>query len=1423
MIIVCPKKMIKAINQIKVSFIMYNLFKQFLFIIGICNAFLLQGQLQLNQISHINGLSQNTVNSIIQDNDGFLWIATYNGINKYDGYSMGHYDISSRNLSSNLIHNLFKDNYGNIWAGTPESGINRINPNTKKISTFFNNSINAGDFRNNPSTDFQLHQSSSGVYFYLSKKTGYNFFKITNKDILINNENNVAWKSGSNSIDMAKASKNGKHWFFNSSKGTKLSQGNVAFENDKIALNLQKTNIITPIFDDGYVINFYEYSKNTLYFISNKLELIELKLNDDLQLISKKRIDIFSDTRDLSKVNFQKINIVSDNKNGLWIGGDRVLINYNVDTGAIFDISESGNNKLENTGIKRLFVDKFNILWVGTYNSGIFKIDFDNKTFFNSVAFLKKEALYNEAFHKSPIKAMCEDENGNIWLGAGGSGGIAIITSDQLDYSLTDSKQKKWVFNYLNANKNFQKKPFYRIKKLLNDSKGNIWVGSNSGLGKIQPLNNTFKTEVFEPFNNENISSSFPVFAIEEDHFGAIWAGYFGDGLLKLTYNRNTRNYEYLSYKNNPKNAESLSNNTTRVITEDSHKNLWIGTASGLNKLKYSKDNSVVFERFLKSENDNNSLSNDHVLDVFESKNGNIYVGTFGGGLNEIQILENNKYWFKHYTIKNGLPSDVVYHIEEDSRGNLWLMHIRGMSKLNLTSGEVTYYENPSDLNEYEFRDNSMLKTSSGYIIGGTTRGFSFFDPDKLIKNKIKPEMVITDFKISNESVNISEINEGKFILDKNINQTDKIELPYNLNSFEFAFSSLHFSDPEKNKYKYILDGFDDNWHYSIGNQRRFASYTNIPSGEYTFKVYGSNSAGIWTDEPKKISVLINNPWYLTNLSIFLFLALLVTVISIFIKIRLSQIRLEKSEEINQMKLQFFTNVSHELRTPLALIVSPLEQIIRGNVNIKDLPKLNSIMYKNSNRLLKLINQLLDFRKAESGSLSLMVQNGDLVSFVREVFTVFEEIALEKEIKFLFLSKQKEVNAWFDNDKIEKILYNLLSNAFKFTPKGKSIKVSLEIENENHAIIKVIDYGIGIPKEELNSVFDKFYQTRNKNISAQEGSGLGLAYIKHLVEIHKGEINIKSELHKGTTCTITIPIYKAAYLKNSIIELQPQKYNFNYSTTGVNVLKEGQLLQENVVTNNTNHSNKVPLLLIVEDKRELREYMINFLSNDFRVLSANDGKQGLELATKNTPNIIISDLMMPVMDGIEMCKILKTNVNTSHIPVIILTAKSGIENEKEGLETGADEYLLKPFDIEILRLRLNNILRTKQQWIEKFKTNSSSKPWKELSNKLDQKFIEKSIEIVKKNMDNTNFSVEQFALEIGMSRSSLFLKLKSVTGQSSSEFIRTIRIRNAAKLIKSNNYSISEIIYMVGFSDPKYFRTCFKKQFGTLPSQYNIR
>ena len=1413
---------------------MPNLFKQVIFIVSLFSCISLYAQLQLNKISGTEGLSQNTVKSIIQGSNGFIWVGTYNGINKYDGYSMVHYkflnDVNS--LSSNIIISLFEDKDGYIWAGTTNAGLNRIDPRTGKIEVYFDDP-NALDYA---SEIDHIYQSSSGVLFIKTSK-GIKFFRVAVDGSIIfedvmNGVNNFSLR-----IKNIIPALNGKHWFFTPEKTIKLHLAEINEISNVPDIKIQSTDIKAFEFDSSYPVNFIEYPKNTIWVISNKLQLLKIQLNNQLQVIDRELISLSDNSSGFSDKNFKKLAIAVDKEQHIWVAGNGILLNYDTQTGEKLNLNSSHRKEIAIQQAQQLMIDNTNILWLGTLNHGLYKMDLENNTFLNSNEFLNNSEQQSPVFHEYPILTMCEDSKGDIWLGTQGKGGLAILKGKEIERSLSSKSNKVWDYNYLaKTNKQFDTDDFFEIKRLMNDRKDNIWVGAKTGLSKISYKNNseTFDVKKFNDIRDKQgklIKN--PVFAIEEDRMGNIWVGFWKKGIAKITFDKQSETYTSVNYQNELNNTNSLSNNFVRDILEDSNGDIWVGTIRGLNRLKQDDTGAIAFTNYLNDPENKNSLSNNYVLDAFQASDGHLYVGTFGGGLNQIEI-SNNTVNFKHYTTNEGLPSAVVYQIKEDKQGNIWMLHVREISKLNPTTGEITYFENQDGINVSEFKDNAMLFTNSGMMLCGGVNGITFFQPDNLSVNEIKPQLVISDFKLFNEIVQPLEEKNGKVILKNSINETKKIVLPYHLNSMEFVFSSLHFSNPEKNQYKYILEGFDEKWQYSKGNERRFASYTNVPPGNYIFKVYGSNSVGVWTDAPKEIAVVINKPWYLTSLAILLFSVLTFVIIYSFVKIRLNQIRLkskldiesavhQNSEEMNKMKLQFFTNISHELRTPLTLIVGPLSQIMNGQVNTKDVSKLNSIMYKNSNRLLKLINQLLDFRKAESGNLNLIVQNDELVSFVGEVFAAFEDIALEKEIKFLFLSPKNELDAWFDNDKIEKILYNLLSNAFKFTPNGKGITVSLEketVNNEDYAIIKVIDFGIGIPKEELVSIFDRFYQTRKENNAINPGSGLGLAYIKHLVEVHKGQINIESEFHKGTICTVTIPISKTAYSENSIIELQPQKYDFKYTKIGVDVIKENQLLPKKSIKSVKEHSKETPLLLIVEDNRELQDYLVTFFSYDYRILTANNGKEGLEQAIKNIPSIIISDLMMPEMNGIEMCKKLKTDINTSHIPILILTAKAGLENEKEGLETGADEFILKPFNIEVLKLRLDNILRTKQQWVQKFRTNSNSKTWKELSNKLDQKFIEKSINIIKKNFDNTEFSVEKFALEIGMSRSALFLKLKSITGQSTSEFIRTIRLNKAAKLIESGKYSITEIIYMVGFSDPKYFRTCFKKHFGSTPSSY---
>lgn len=1377
----------------------------------------LNAQWSIDQISATEGLSQNTIKSILQDSNGFIWIGTYYGINKYDGYSMKYFKFSDKenSLSGNQIHSLFEDKDGYIWAATPDAGINRINQSTGKIDTYFNSKVTAAYFRDVN----KLHQAQSGAIFY-NTNNGLRLFKISERgelkiDTLITNFNKK------NDLRQIITGKTNKHWVLSQDGNLKLKELQIEEHNDKLLVKENPTGLDRPNFTKGRVTNFFEFPKNTFWFVSTKLEMLKITLDDNYNLIEEKFVNLVSNDYNQAKRIKKDIFIDVDKNDRLWIAGEKLLLQYDTHSGEILNLSDNKNYQVKHQKILNILVDQANLLWIGTYYNGLYKIDLESVAFLNSNDFVSVPEKQSKRFHKYPITVMAEDKKGDIWLGGLENGGLAKLKGSQLSKSLKEPSNHTWNLEYFNS-------PLINnIRRLYIDTQDKIWIGSLTGLNVVK----NSSSDNFEIASvDELVSKKRAVFSIEEDHNGSMWIGYWGEGLVKL--NKNSNYFDVEEYQYNPENEFSLSNNFVRDILEDSHKNIWVGTVSGLNRIKSTTKDKPKFERFLKDDQDKNSLSNNHILDIFQSKSGKIYVGTFGGGLNEIEVLDNDELKFEHYKIQQGLPSNVVYQIAEDIEGNIWMMHIREISKLDIQTGKISYYDRHNGFQISEFKDNSMLKTSSGMFLFGGVNGFTFFNPENLSSNKSEPNIVITDFKLFDETITAGTKVKNTLILEKDINETDKITLPHDLNFLEFHFSSLHYSNPNKNQYKYILEGFEENWQFSTGNTHRFATYTNVPPGEYVFKVFGSNSSGVWGSS-KELKIQINSPWYKTPFAIIFLMLFGLLIIYISIRIRLTQINLrnqlqlegaihEKSLEINRMKLQFFTNISHELRTPLTLILGPLQQIMQGNIKKDELTKLNSIIFKNSNRLLKLINQLLDFRKAESGNLKLVVQKGELVSFIKGVSHAFEEIANKKNIKFIFLVEEEFIEAWFDSDKVEKILYNLLSNAFKYTPNGKTIILSLKqelAENSNMAIINVTDYGIGISKQDLESIFEQFYQAK-KHDDISEGSGLGLAYVKHLVEIHKATIDIKSKLHHGTTFVVRIPIQENSYDPESIVAIKSNIYDYKYTRVGVQTISDGIVPLELKEQQKSIHSEEVPQLLIVEDNTELRNYLTNYFSHYYRVIPASNGKEGLELAKLNSPDAIISDLMMPLMGGLEMCKKIKNSIETSHIHVMILTAKAGIENEKEGLETGADEFILKPFDIEVLKLRVDNILKTRKLWIDKFKTEKKSDSWKELKNKLDQKFLEKAISVVNNNIDNYEFSVEKFTVEIGMSRSALFKKLKSVTGHSTTEFIRTIRMKKALNLLASEDYTITEVIFLVGFSDPKYFRTCFKKQFGKTPSEY---
>ena len=1386
------------------------------------------GQFRLSQISGPEGLSQNTVHSIVQDDNGFLWIGSYDGINKYDGYSMQYFKYSNSDygLNSNIIKSLFEDSDHNIWAGTT-SGLNRIDAITSKVTHFFNDPPTIEYFND---LDNNLYQSDQGSFFF-NLTTGLTVFDVDSLGNLGPCKTLQAPKDVKAMPEkIIKSTKSG-HWFYTPENPVKLFKTYIKNSQNNFDVTMQPTSIVDPFFETGYMIDMIEDANNTLWVLSNKLQLLSIKLDDNLQVIEQNKIDLLNEDQDFNFLNLTKVIMQFDQSNRLWIGGNGLLLNYDINSKKVIDLKQTKNLNVDFSfnQIQHLFIDRSNILWLGTSNEGVFKMDLENTSFSNSIDFTRNSKTYSSKFKNHPIQAMTEDHQGNLWLGLYEDGGLGYINESTLRSTLSNSESSQWGFKFLDAFRSDN------IKRLMTDHRGDVWVGSQKGLNKVS-YSASLAKHVVSNFNGiKNLDGHLiddTVFAIDEDRYHNIWVGYWGSGLVKLSMNPKSQRYSTTIFQQKTHNPSSLSSNYVRDVLEDTAGNLWVGTISGLNFSKSPLSRELSFTSFFNDTKNSKSLNNNYVLDIFQARDGTIYVGTFGGGLNIVKDSKN-PLDFLHVTSADGLPSDTVYQIKEDDDGRIWMLHVREISMWDPITKVVKYYQLQDGFSVTEFKDNAMIYTKSGMIVAGGSNGFTFMNSKGFSVNKTPPQLQITDLKLFDTSVKPFQKINGQVILKNTINNTSLIHLPFNQNSIEFVFSSLHFSNPEKNQYKFKLEGFEEKWQHSTGNVRRFASYTNLSPGTYVFKLMGSNSEGVWSDEIKEVKLIIASPWYLQPWVLGIFLVLILSAVIGLVKIRLNQIRLksqiqlesvlhEKSEELNRMKLQFFTNISHELRTPLTLIIGPLQQIMSGQSDVEYLKKLNSVMLKNSKRLLKLINQLMDFRKAESGNLNLLVHYQNLSSFVYEIYEAFEEIASNKRIKFLIINDDPIEDAWFDSDKIEKIIYNLLSNAFKYTPKGKTIQLTLKkviIDGIAHAELKVIDFGVGISKEHLSSVFDRFYQAKEEPSFDKLGTGLGLTFVKRLIEIHKGSVHIESELHQGTTCTVTFPIDKSAFNNDTVIDHQPQYYDFNYTKIGVEAIQESiiPILQN---ANPVVHTSQAPTLLIVEDNQELLAYLKTVFEISFKVLTAVNGKIGLELAQSQLPDIIISDLMMPIMDGLQMCRTLKTDINTSHIPVIILTAKSGLENEKIGLETGADEFVLKPFNIEVLQLRVENIVRTKAQWIKKFSNEKSTQSWKELSNKIDQDFLQKAVKIIKNNIDNPNFSVETFSREIGMSRSSLFNKIKSITGKSTSEFIRNIRLKRAVKLLKSGTYSITEVVYLSGFMDPKYFRTCFKKQHGKTPSEF---
>lgn len=1359
------------------------------------------------KFQHFNddkGLSQNTILDLIQDADGYLWIGTANGLFKYDGFRFQVYrnqNTTTNQLVNNIVNTLAVDHNGDIWIGTTR-GLSKFNKTKQCFETLFTIIQDKHITSIFPNIDGSIWVGTkeSGLYHLANTPTlnfTHQYFYQPNKINSIN----------SNQILSIAKDANNKLWI-----GTNVGLNYMVQKRNNIGFkpvnNIQEQ--INSIFLD---------SKKRLWFGGTGKKIYSLQQNNTSEPTFKKHF---------LNINSHKKGIIYDikedlNKN-LWVcGHDYGAIWYEPDTGnsKLYAPNSKDPNSIENSRVKTLLIDKTNVLWVGNFVGGLNKTDLERKDIT-----LINYNLTDDLSLSDPSVNCILKEHKFIWVGT--ENGLNRI--DITPKGKPKAPYKKYLFDqHLQDVKKDGK-----VRSIFKDKDGDYWIGQGNSVTHMRIVNNEpkfTKTELNLP----------EVFSILQDREGYLWFGSFTKGLMKWKKKKHKTKDQFdfeeaIYYHSDLNNPTSISDDLISSIYEDKKGNLWIGTLQGGVNLRVTdeiseKDSFISFQH---DPSNANSLSHNSVFSIHQDQNGTYWLGTFGGGLNKMtwDLNKKKKPQFTHYFESDGLSNNAIYGVLEEDNGTLWLSTDYGISSFNQETEEFKTFNKGDGLQSNNFRKNAYLQDEAGNLYFGGLRGLNIFNPKKLTFNKLLATPKITEIEIKNEPILVGATQNGRIILDTPISKTKKrLKFNYDENTLTFEFAALHFAAPYKNKFQYQLEGFDKTWQDSKGFS--FAHYTNLSPGNYTFRVKASNNDAVWNDTPAQIRFKIAPPYWLSWWAFVLYFLIISAIISSvlsYFKLQNKEknaIKVQKEiEEVNRLKLQFFTNISHDFRTPITLILNPIEDILESKNPYPALrPKLK-IIERNANYLLRLVNQLMEFRKIEVGETKLASSKSNIVNFVREITFSFKTHAHKNNIELNFDSKIYSTELWFDWDKMEKILHNIIFNAIKFTPEHGSVSVKIskakddtliinEMEEKiNFIKIEVKDTGIGISNDELPFIFQRFYQVNKGKNKSNKGSGIGLAITKDLIDLHQGKIEVTSQEGEGSIFKIFLPLGN--------LHLKPSEIVENPTPT---ILSEEEL-DKDFISNNeqefseTKFSKHKTTVLVVDDNQDIRELVKSSLSNKHNIFEAENGQEALNIALKEIPDIIISDVLMPVMDGIELCKQLKSNIRTSHIPIVLLTALYAVEHRIQGLESGADAYLPKPFKMKLLSVRVDKLIESRVLMQKRFQTEKQITPAKVTVNSVDREFLEKIMSLMEENMGNENYWIDQLAADMHASRSTFFRKLKKLTGLPPNDFIRGIRLKRALQLLEQNQLSVAEISYRVGFNDPGYFGKCFRKVYGSSPSKY---
>ncbi len=1342
---------------------------------------------QFKRLDINNGLSSNQVNTIFKDSHGYLWIGTVNGLNRYDGYSSKIFRKNNEvkgSISNNTISNIFEDHRGRLFIVTGD-GLNIYNPLTEQFlsddSIFHKNIeiplLNLVNMFVDKQNNLWIFSRNTGIYKYDTKEDIVSHFPVGNNNLM------------PFSITGAAVAPDGCFWIINQGSAVEKFDP-VSFKVVKRFENLNRQ--ISASFDNNIFVDsdgdVWIYSRDE----SKGAYMLDPKSGNITEFTAESQSNRISHNTISS--------IIQDNNGKIFLGTDHGGLNI-IDkrTRKVkFVLNDPGDeNSLSQNSIICMYKDNTNIIWVGTYKKGV---SYTHPDLFQFTTYTR-HPFKNNWLEYEDVNSFAEDKKGNLWIGSNGGG---LIYFDRLNNTFKTYKHNPLDPNSLSNNV---------IVDIFLDHKDDLWIGTYMG-GLNRFDGNRFIHYFNDPQNPSSVSNN-QIWSIFEDSDRNLFIGTLGSG-LDIYDSRN----DAFVHNSAGSSVNSVHSNFVMAISENIDKNIWLATSNGVDFLEKSSGKFIQ----LYSKTDSSGLSSNTALDVFCDSRGWVWIATREG----LNIYNPKTDKIRVLNEKHGLPDNNILTVLEDNSGNIWLGTPQGLCNLiiNEEGGSdfsyiIKIYDEKDGLHGKEFNEHAALKTRKGELVFGGVDGFSIIKPENLSPVVDFPKIVFTGFEVQNKSVETGQEINKRVLLQKSLNFIDGIKLKYFEKTFSVSFAALNYFKPEKTQYHYKLEGFDNDWISARSNSRKI-TYTNLHPGEYVFKVYASDIDNSLKSGEIHLNISVLPPFWKTKwaLALYLtvfFLAFFYTLQSIIKRERnkflIQQERMEtaKIHEMDMLKLKFFTNVSHEFRTPLTLILSPLERIIKttGDGQNKDQLKL---IQRNGKRLLSLVNQLLDFRRLEMQGLSLLVREGELVDVVREATESFSDLSESRNIKLTFSSKIKELKAILDYDKIEKILFNLLSNAFKFTPEGGSISVSValnEPENgEKSVIIKVCDTGIGIPKDKQDLIFERFVQNIPDGATVNKGSGIGLSLTKEFVQMHGGKVSVKSQPGDGSCFEVVLPL-KDNYNAGSLTD----------ETTIIGTDFSRKTSETAPVVNDENSSDTFKLLL-VEDNPDIRFYLKDNLKSDYSILEAGNGQEAWDIILREMPDLVVSDIMMPIMDGLELCRKIKTDNRTSHTPVILLTAKTSDQQKFEGLENGADDYITKPFNFEMLELRIKSLVEQRKKLRKLYQQNFDLQPSDISITSLDEKFLKKIKLITETNMHEPNFSVEKLSTEFGISRAHLYNKLVALTGKTPIEFIRILRIRRSAQLLERSQLTVMEIAYKVGFNDPRYFTKHFKSEYKMTPSQY---